>query len=281
MIKFNNQIKYQCYFGDGTLKIENIYKDIDCTNQAINKITWLYDNDSELFTLQCLVDHIRECRPRNLIYLEMPYIPNARQDRKVSNRLFTLKTFANIINAMNFDKVIVLDPHSDVSCALLNKLEVNYDVAWYWDERFNINDDFVYMFPDNGAAKKYSEKLLRKPTTYIIGNKHRNSEGRIDSYELINFQPGTEKVVIIDDICSFGGTYVAAAKALREQGVKQIDLVVSHCEPNIFKGDVFDYIDKVYTTDSILDLDRFDYELPDINVSNRIEFIKKYREIKE
>ena len=277
MIKFNNQIKYQCYFGDGTLKIENIYEDIDCTNQAINKITWLYDNDSELFALQCLVDHIRECRPRNLIYLEMPYIPNARQDRKVSNRLFTLKTFANIINAMNFDKVIVLDPHSDVSCALLNKLEVNYDVAWYWDERFNINDDFVYMFPDNGAAKKYSEKLLRKPTNYIIGNKHRNSDGRIDSYELINFQYGVEKVVIIDDIVSFGGTYVAAAKALREKGVKQIDLVVSHCEPNIFKGDIFDYIDHVYTTDSILDLYNKDYETFDKEKKEKIIFLKRYR----
>ena len=277
MIKFNNQIKYQCYFGDGTLKIENIYEDIDCTNQAINKITWLYDNDSELFTLQCLVDHIRECRPRNLIYLEMPYIPNARQDRKVSNRLFTLKTFANIINAMNFDKVIVLDPHSDVSCALLNKLEVKYDVSYYWDERFNINDDFVYMFPDNGAAKKYSEKLLRKLTNYIIGNKHRNSEGRIDSYELINFQPGIQKVVIIDDICSYGGTFVAAAKALREHGVKQIDLVVSHCEPNIFKGDVFDYIDHVYTTDSILDLQNEDYENFDQEKKEKIIFLKRYR----
>lgn len=278
MIKFNNQIIKQDNFGDGTLKIENIYKDIDCINQAINKITWLYDNDGELFTLQCLVDHIRECRPRNLIYLEMPYIPNARQDRKVSNRLFTLKTFTKIINAMNFDKVIVLDPHSDVSCALLDKLEVNYDVSYYWDERFNVNDDFVYMFPDNGAAKKYSEKLLRKPTNYIIGNKHRNNEGRIDSYELINFQPGIEKVVIVDDICSYGGTFVAAAKALREQGVKQIDLVVSHCEPNIFKGDVFDYIDHVYTTDSILDLQNKDYENFDQEKKEKITFLKRYRD---
>lgn len=278
MIKFNNQIIEQDNFGDGTLKIENLYNDIDYTDHKINKITWLYDNDSELFTLQCLVDHIRECRPKNYIYLEMPYIPNARQDRKVSNRLFTLKTFTNIINAMNFDKVIVLDPHSDVSCALLDGLEVNYDVSYYWDERFNLNDDFVYMFPDTGAAKKYSEKLLRKPTNYIIGNKHRNSEGRIDSYELINFQPGIEKVVIIDDIVSFGGTFVAAAKALREHGVKQIDLVVSHCEPNIFKGQVFDYIDHIYTTDSILDLQNEDYENFDQEKKQKITFLKRYRD---
>ena len=178
---------------------------------------------------------------------------------------------------MNFDKVIVLDPHSDVSCALLDNLEVNYNVSYYWDEKFNINDDFVYMFPDNGAAKKYSEKLLRKPTNYIIGNKHRNNEGRIDTYELVNFQPGIEKVVIVDDICSYGGTFVAAAKALREQGVKQIDLVVSHCEPNIFKGDIFDYIDHVYTTDSILDLQNKDHENFDQEKKEKITFLKRYR----
>ena len=178
---------------------------------------------------------------------------------------------------MDFDKVIVLDPHSDVSLALLDKVEAMYDVTYYWDERFNINNDYIYMFPDNGAAKKYSEKLDRKPNNYIIGNKHRNQEGRIDSYELINFQNGTEKVVIIDDICSYGGTFVAAAKALREKGVKQIDLVVSHCESNIFKGEVFDYVDHVYTTDSILDLQNKDYENFDQEKKEKITFLKRYR----
>ena len=44
---------------------------------------------------------------------------------------------------------------------------------------------------------------------------------------------------------------MAAAKALRERGVEKITLVVSHCENNILKGDVFKYIDRVFTTDSI------------------------------
>ena len=45
--------------------------------------------------------------------------------------------------------------------------------------------------------------------------------------------------------------FVSAAKELRKRGVEHITLVVSHCENNILKGEVFDYIDEVFTTDSI------------------------------
>jgi ribose-phosphate pyrophosphokinase len=104
----------------------------------------------------------------------------------------------------------------------------------------------MVMFPDAGAEKKYG-----MPSTAIVGKKTRDEPGRISSYELVNFVDGTENVLIRDDICSYGGTFVTAAKALRERGVKNIKLLVSHCEDNILKGEVFDYIDEVITTDTI------------------------------
>ena len=119
------------------------------------------------------------------------------------------------------------------------------------------------MYPDAGAAKKYS-RAAKLPV--IIGNKHRNEEGRIDSYELLNFPEGTKSVIIRDDICSYGGTFVAAAKALRERGVEKIMLMVSHCENNILKGEVFDYIDRVVTTDTICTIEH-----------PKLEFAARYR----
>jgi ribose-phosphate pyrophosphokinase len=124
------------------------------------------------------------------------------------------------------------------------------------------------MYPDAGAAKKY-----KADSTCIIGNKHRNGEGRIDSYELLNFVEGTKSVCIVDDICSYGGTFVAVAKALRERGVETIGLIVSHCEDNILKGEVFNYVDFVYTSDSICHIENHE----------KIEFIDSYdfRNVKE
>ena len=274
MIIYRRKEIKQEQFGDGTLKAlvpENLSNGDMLSivgpffGLDSESITWCYDNDAEIFTLNCLVDVIRDAKGNNVnIELRMPYIPHARQDRKVSGRFFTLKTFAKMINQMNFSKVIVLDPHSDVSTALIDRC---YEMLKPI-ELLKVKEGTVLMYPDAGAAKKY-----KADSTCIIGNKHRNSEGRIDSYELLNFVEGTKSVCIVDDICSYGGTFVAAAKALRERGVETIGLVVSHCEDNILKGEVFDYIDFVYTSDSICHIENHE----------KIEFIDSYdfRNVKE
>ena len=246
MIKIDNTIVTQEMFGDGTLKCP--IPPIE-TARGFIYITWCYDNDAELFCLWSLVRHIQEHHHGLLINLCMPYIPHARQDRNVSNRLFTLKYFAEAINAMNFNKVFVLDPHSDVAMALINRVEET-DLPFSVAPKDKVA---TIMFPDNGAAKKYAPRYQLDPTDnpFIVGSKHRNSEGRIDGYELMNFTEGTKSVIIRDDICSYGGTFVSAAKEVRKRGVEHITLVVSHCENNILKGEVFDYIDEVFTTDSI------------------------------
>ena len=265
MIKINGKTINLEQFGDMTLKFSlagidarsraDILDGIFATNGSDSmptaEILWCYDSDSELFALQCIVDTLRDKEPLVQITLKMPYIPNARQDRCVSGRIFTLKTFAKIISSMNFCRVKVFDPHSDVSTALIDRVEVMeeshlqfLDVAC---SDIGVSNNYTQiMYPDNGAAKKYGANEHN-----IVGYKHRNNEGRIDSYSFTGLKENTARVIIIDDICSFGGTFVAAAKALKEKGVKEVCLIVSHCEDNILKGELFDYIDRVYTTDSI------------------------------
>lgn len=271
MIIYNKKEIKQEHFGDGTLKavvpdgLKRSMLDFNFFGHASNieTIYWCYDNDAEIFTLQCLVDELRDVKGLNCqLQLVLPYIPHARQDRKVSDRFFTLKSFAKMINNMNFDSVKVLDPHSDVATALIDRC---YQMLKPIEV---LVVGTVLMYPDAGAAKKY-----KSDATAIIGNKKRDKDGNIISYELLNFIEGTESVTIVDDICSYGGTFVEAAKALRERGVKNIFLIVSHCEDNIEKGKVFEYIDKVYTTDSIC-------HLPE---SDKLEYIPyyKFRDVNE
>ena len=223
MIKVNGKTINLEQFGDKTLKCSltgidtklnaNIFGNIlgsgGIDSMPLAEILWCYDFDSELFALQCIVDTLRDREPLVQITLEMPYIPNARQDRYVSGRMFTLKTFAKIINSMSFYKVKVFDPHSDVSTALIYRIEVIeskhqqlLDIACT-----DINTDVrttQKMFPDNGAAKKYGAT-----DNSIIGYKHRNKEGRIDSYSFTGLEETTTRVVIVDDsflpFCKFIG----------------------------------------------------------------------------
>ena len=250
MIKFNGVLIEQDHFGDGTLKCNTPGLSPTGNGKYDKKeILWCYDSDSELFTIIALREYLRDHFPCSQVKLVMPYIPHARQDREVSGRLFTLKAFAKVINSLDFYEVEVLDPHSDVSRALIDRLVVSYNFFPLSQLVNEQKKNTAVMYPDAGAAKKYS--TIEGVVNPIVGNKHRNDEGRIDGYSVSNFKEGTDVVVIRDDICSYGGTFVSAAKALKELGVKTIYLVVTHCENNILKGEVFNYIDRVFTTDSI------------------------------
>ena len=91
---------------------------------------------------------------------------------------------------------------------------------------------------------------------YVFCIKHRDwRTGKIERLELTDsWKVIGQNVLIVDDICSRGGTFTHTAKALKEAGVKEIFLYVSHCENTILQGDVLTdgMISRVFTTSSIL-----------------------------
>lgn len=106
-------------FPDGTTSFR-----FDAGRAMTYDIEWLYDGDHECILVWYLVNHIRSNRDRSVeINLSMPYIPNARMDRvKSRDEVFTLKWFSDFINALEFNSVLVRDPHSSVSEALINRV---------------------------------------------------------------------------------------------------------------------------------------------------------------
>ena len=223
---------------------------------GICNISWKYDNDAECMRLLYLVKHLRTMGITDL-YLNMPYIPNARMDRvKNGDEVFTLKWFADFINSLDFRLVRVLDPHSNVATALINNVRV-MDVKHYIDYpiqlmvNHNMNPLLCYL--DEGAAKRYSELI---PMEYVFCIKHRDwRTGKIERTELTTPEKvNGRNILIVDDICSRGGTFTHTAKALKEAGAEIILLYVTHCENTILDGTVLTdgLIHHVFTTDSIL-----------------------------
>ena len=268
MIKINGKEVSLDRFPDGTFHLKpNMDFDHEsyCNNATIE---WKFEGNDEMAALMFLTRHLQE---NGVIHVNliMPYIPNARQDRVKSEKdVFTLKYFAEFINNLHFHSVTVLDPHSSVSEALINRLTVedpkrfiNTAVRKVYDEiredmRFTDSDyepQVVAFYPDEGAMKRYSG-LIKLP--YAFGIKKRDWEtGEIQgldvagSTELIN----GNYILIIDDICSRGGTFYHSAKKLKELGSRRIYLYITHCEGTIADGEIFKsgLIDKVFTTDSI------------------------------
>lgn len=266
-------------FPDGTLKL-NFYSNLEFYDTVC--IAWKYKDESELIKLIYIKKHLQQTFPDRKVSLFMPYIPNARMDRTHirCREVFTLKYFCEVINSLNFDKVYVVDPHSNVSTALLNNLVVlPIDAILDNIQRgYFANEAPVIYYPDAGAMKRYSGMFSHPP---VYGNKTRDwdtgeitgltLEGAVD---LVKGKP----VLIVDDICSAGGTFYHAAKALKEAGAGDISLYVTHCEETIFKGALWKamqndgLIDKVFTTDSIERTDDSQLHVAPISISYLIDY---------
>ena len=234
MIKCNGKQVDLRHFPDGTLLIKEL---IDETKGVT--LTWLYENNEEMVALYFITKHIRSKGVKD-IALEMPYIPNARQDRvKAPEDVFTLKYFAEMINSLAFSTVTVLDPHSYVSEALINNIRIQTPKKYVEKVLEAISKkgekNILLFFPDEGAMKRYSA-MFNLP--YVFGIKKRDwTNGEILGLEVEGqtelIQGST--VLMVDDICSRGGTFYYSAKTLKELGAKSMYLYVSHCDNTILE----------------------------------------------
>lgn len=225
-------------------------------------IEWEYRNDEEMVTLYFLVQHIREHSNNARINLIMPYIPNARMDRVYDkSEVFTLKHFTKFINDLKFNKVFVLDAHSPVSLALIDRV-VQQPVEDYISKAILVESPDVVFMPDEGAHKRYTSILKNIPAASNIpttfGIKHRDwKTGDILDYEIAESEYVIDKhVLIVDDISSKGGTFYFAAKALLKAGAKSVSLYITHCEETIKDGELFKEnspITNIYTANPLFD----------------------------
>lgn len=277
MIKLNGVKVAPGNFPDGTLLLK-IDEGIVRKNCGNNVITWNFESNEEMVVLYFLTNHLRSAFGAYFITLVMPYIPNARQDRVKNNSdIFTLKYFAEFINNLYFDKVVVLDPHSYVSEALIDNIKIEspkpYIEQVIESIKSEIKDEsLIAFYPDEGAMKRYSD-MLEMP--YAFGIKKRDWEsGKIEGLDVSGATDliKDSNVIIVDDISSRGGTFYFASKKLKELGAKNIYLYISHCESTIFDGEIFKsgLIEKVYTTNSIF-TDKVKEYAESLGLSNNIE----------
>ena len=217
-------------------------------------IDFKYTTDIDISILMMAKRYIDDKFNNPEVTLIMKYVPYSRMDRNIKGYMFSLKYFCKIINDLNFHKVMVLDAHSNVTTALLDRC-VELDVNQYiYKVLNNVHVDYIF-YPDAGSMTRYS-KTLKTGQLYFYGNKKRDlTNGQIISYELVDCPDIQGKdILIIDDLCAKGFTFYNAGQKLKEKGANNIYLYVSHCEDSIYKGELIksDFVDKVFTTDSIL-----------------------------
>jgi ribose-phosphate pyrophosphokinase len=183
-------------------------------------------NSSKLMRLMLAVDALRRLSHDAIsIELVIPYFPYARQDRVcVEGEALGSAVMASFINNLGFSKVTIWDAHSDVSPALLKNI-VNVSQISLLEKCDELRQrlargELVLVSPDAGASKK-TMKIAEEfggELEVIQAQKIRNLKtGEILKTDILGEVEG-KKILIADDICDGGRTFIELAKALKKKG---------------------------------------------------------------
>lgn len=181
-------------------------------------------NSDEIMQLILLADTFRH-RDK---YLELLYTPYARQDRRTSHgEPFSLRAFAKMINSCGFKQVKVYDPHSDVTAALIDNIYVVKRLVLV-KRTFNALgfQDGIVVSPDAGAMKTNQEIAEHFGLPHVTATKVRDIKtGAITATQLhTHISLEGKDLLILDDICDGGRTFIELAKVLKTYNPQSIHL---------------------------------------------------------
>lgn len=191
------------------------------------------DRADDIMALLFIIDALRRLLPSIKIDLHIPYFPYARQDRVCNEgESLSIKVMADLINNLKCDRVVIVDPHSDVTPALLNNCQVITQADILSQSSLKdelVKDNWVLISPDGGAEKKTLAVAKRLGIKDVFcAQKIRDTQtGKILATTFHHDVKG-RKVLIVDDICDGAKTFVELGKLLQQQEASVICLYITH-----------------------------------------------------
>jgi len=236
--------------------------------------------------LAVAVDALRRLYNIKSIKLFLPYFPGARQDAiRSSGEALTVKVYADLINSLGFDKVIIFDPHSSVTYPLIDNCIVennHYFINRVIQDIIEIpHKKIAIVCPDAGAQKKIYDLLnfLDNKFLLIKCDKHRDPiTQEVSGFRVYDEIPPGYDCLIVDDICDGGRTFMRIATKLKDAGANDIYLAISHGLFSYGFKELAKYFKKIYTTDSWYT--NISMELPEIEKKSEIVTIIPFNKLK-
>jgi ribose-phosphate pyrophosphokinase len=202
-------------------------------------------SSADVIMLMMITDALRRMG-NSTIYLLIPYLPYARQDRVANEgESHSLRVFCDLINSIGYSSVTVWDVHSDVALGILNRVNNVTQDCFLGSMLSNSQRPIVLVAPDAGAIKK-TELLAKKHVLkYVRADKTRDTmTGNLTGAVVYSDTIGSDSFLIADDICDGGRTFLNLAKELRKLTTGQVNLYVTH---GIFSAG-FDAISAAFDT---------------------------------
>ena len=234
MLLLNTQPINHFLFSGGEFQVKIPHK-LD-SERAI--LTWKPVDASEITLLVLAINALKHSGI-NDIDLDILYLPYARQDRVChQGEAHSLEVMINILEAFPVSVLRFWDLHNlDATIDLLGDVTAVHTSAGDIFDRYKILDDFdldnlILCAPDDGAYGRVQDIVdkfdFRRP---IAMHKVRCPEtGRILEMKSDKYNRDIEgwNILIVDDICDGGATFIETAEILKAQGAANLYLYVTH-----------------------------------------------------
>lgn len=222
--------------GERHVKLSNYLYSNFTTDRFLVDVRAILTSSNDIIDLLLVGDTLKRINCE-IYELDIPYLPYARQDRVCSDcEPLSLAVIANLINSLGARCVTINDPHSDVAKALINNLNVidrnsciDNTVLWYreFEDLLTDNPNLVLLSPDAGAEKETYKIAKELDCPIIFGRKHRDTRtgeitGTTIDYNGVDLDG--KDLLVVDDICDGGRTFVEIAKVLQKDLPNMVSL---------------------------------------------------------
>ena len=209
--------------------------------------------DSQMTSLLLLADTVGKEGAASVTAL-LPYLAYTRQDRDEPGASLAAGWTGRLLQASGVSRVLTVDIHSPMAARLFPIPVESLSPASLFAAEIGALGfgDYVVVAPDEGGAERAADVAAAAGAELPVAvfTKRRTAEGITHTGMRGELAP---RAFVVDDILDTGGTLVSCCRALREAGVEEITVFVTH---GLFTGTGWQElwqlgVTRLYTTDSI------------------------------
>ena len=233
-------------FSDGEV-FASLYETVRGSDVFVVQSTCTPVNNN-LMELLIMIDALKRASAGRITAV-IPYFGYARQDRKAKSRdPISAKLVANMITAAGADRVLTMDLHAaqiqgffdiPLDHLLGNPTFVDYYLAKFPETEYD-HDDFVVVSPDVGSVGRARAFAAKVHMGLAIVDKRRQKANVCEVMNVIGDVKG-KTCILFDDMVDTAGSLCNAAKALTEQGAKEVYACATH---GVLSGPAYDRIEE-------------------------------------
>lgn len=194
----------------------------------------LFQPNTKLVELLLAVDAWRRNGARRLV-LVAPYLPYMRQDAAFrTGEPVSQQVMASLLDAA-FDRIVTVDPHlhrTTSLTALFPTCECTHlfgaDALIPHLRALEPSAGTLVVGPDVESGpwvRRIAEPLGLDHATM---RKHRRGDKEVELIPPVDFNPAGRPILLVDDVCSSGGTLRKATLLLKSLGAGEITIFITH-----------------------------------------------------